>query len=67
MFENLEKQYRHGLSLKIFQELILRYEYWKCKNDPVYFIMTYCYTHDPHDRHNPFKLLPDKEYIKDLH
>lgn len=34
--------------------------------DPNNFIFKYCYTLDPHDKENPIKLMPNKEYLRYL-
>lgn len=65
MIPELTTTQKRGLSVTIFQELLERFEVWHCKKDPIYFIMNYCITLDPHDIENPFKKLPNKEYIID--
>jgi len=37
-----------------------------CKNDIYHWLTHYVYTLDPHDKKNPIKLFPDKEYLRDL-
>lgn len=38
----------------------------RAKKDPYYFLTRLCYTIDEHDDNNNFKLIPKKEYIRDL-
>jgi len=38
----------------------------RAKKDPYFFITHYCYTFDEHDGEHPYKLFPQKEYIRDL-
>ena len=38
----------------------------RCKSDKYYWLVTYVYTHDPHDNENPIKKFPKKEYIREL-
>lgn len=39
-------------------------EYFKCKDDPYYFLTTWARTHDVHDSKNSIKSFPEKEYLK---
>ena len=38
----------------------------RCQNDIYYWLTTYVYTLDPHDKKSPVKLFPKKEYLKEL-
>lgn len=44
---------------------LLALEILKCKNDPWYFIITYCRTHDPRDQNN-CKPFPNYPYLEKL-
>jgi len=39
-------------------------EWEKIKLDPWYFISNFCYTKDEHDKDDPYKQVPDKEYLR---
>ena len=41
-------------------------EWDKCANDPYYFLTNWAYTLDVHDRENPVKPFPEKEYLRIL-
>jgi hypothetical protein len=41
-------------------------EWYKCKNDPYYWLTTWAKTLDTHDPEDPKKTFPEKEYIKIL-
>lgn len=41
-------------------------EWYRCKNDPFYWMITWAKTLDTHDPEDPKKTFPDKEYIKRL-
>lgn len=52
---------------KVLKEPALQdIEWWQCHDDPYYFLTNWAYTLDVHDRKNPIKPFPDKEYIKFL-
>jgi hypothetical protein len=39
-------------------------EWWKCHDDPYHWLTHWAMTLDVHDRDNPVKVFPEKEYIK---
>lgn len=39
-------------------------EYFKCQNDPYYWMTNWAYTLDVHDPENPIKPFPEKKYIE---
>lgn len=46
--------------------LTTQLEVERVKKDPYYFVTNFCYTIDEHDDADPYKLIPKKEYIRDL-
>lgn len=48
------------------QTLTLQLQIEKARKDPYYFLTTFCKTIDEHDPTSPYKLIPQKEYIRDL-
>lgn len=38
----------------------------RAKKDPYFFLTRFCYTLDEHDTNSPRKLIPKKEYVRDL-
>lgn len=53
--------------LQEIESLVSEKKVEKARKNPYYFLTQLCYTMDEHDTTgNPFHLIPDKEYIRDL-
>jgi phage FluMu gp28-like protein len=53
-------------AIEELEALTAEAQYERIKQDPYYFLTRFCYTLDEHDPQNPHKLIPKKEYIRDV-